>query len=190
MDIDSYDKESFEKKYEDLAQNIAGNKKAADFSEYNGKAALVQWSEDDIIITDMVGGCKYLTSYVEMPLGSENFANALTADLGKEIKLETLLETAKRIRQLERSFDVREGMTRSNDTLSKRFFEPVSDGRYKGDILDRDKFEKMKDDYYKLRGWDAKTGIPTRKTLEDAGLKDVADDLEKRGIFSNRAQAK
>jgi aldehyde:ferredoxin oxidoreductase len=32
----------------------------------------------------------------------------------------------------------------------------------------------MKDDYYKLRGWDIETGIPTREKLVELGLEDVA----------------
>jgi aldehyde:ferredoxin oxidoreductase len=37
----------------------------------------------------------------------------------------------------------------------------------------------MLDDYYGLRGWDKETGIPTRKTLEELDLKDIADELTK-----------
>jgi len=43
--------------------------------------------------------------------------------------------------------------------------------------LDRDKFEKLKDAYYKERDWDLKTGIPTRAKLEELDLKEVADEL-------------
>lgn len=48
--------------------------------------------------------------------------------------------------------------------------------------LEKDKFEATKVEYYKLRGWDVETGIPTRKRLEELGLKDVADKLEANGI--------
>ena len=37
----------------------------------------------------------------------------------------------------------------------------------------------MKDEYYILRGWDVKTGLPKRSTLESLGMKGVADLLEK-----------
>jgi len=50
-------------------------------------------------------------------------------------------------------------------------------------VVDRDQFEKMKDEYYEIRGWDIATGLPTRRTLEGLGLKDVADDLERRGLL-------
>jgi len=49
--------------------------------------------------------------------------------------------------------------------------------------LERDKFDKMKDEHYILRDWDVKTGIPTKETLKKFGLDDVAEDLKKRGIL-------
>jgi aldehyde:ferredoxin oxidoreductase len=39
-------------------------------------------------------------------------------------------------------------------------------------VLDRGKFEGMKDEYYLLRGWDPKTGAPTRKKMTELGLDD------------------
>jgi len=66
---------------------------------------------------------------------------------------------------------------------------PIEAGRFKGEVLETDKFEKMKDDYYVLRGWDIATGIPTRETLEKDGLKDVARDLEKLGKLPGKVAA-
>jgi len=91
---------------------------------------------------------------------------------------------ADRIINMERAFLVRDGRTRKMDTIPELFFsEPIQDGPRKGLKINRTKFEKMKEDYYELRGWDIETGIPTKQTLEKLGLKDVADDLDKRGIL-------
>ena len=38
---------------------------------------------------------------------------------------------------------------------------------------------KMLDAYYKVRGWDKKTGIPTEKHLKELGLGDVARKMKK-----------
>ncbi|MHB9003060.1 MAG: aldehyde ferredoxin oxidoreductase N-terminal domain-containing protein [Coriobacteriia bacterium] len=46
--------------------------------------------------------------------------------------------------------------------------------------IEKDKFDEFKSLYYRLEGWDEKTGRPTRETLEEAGLKQVADELESR----------
>jgi aldehyde:ferredoxin oxidoreductase len=50
-------------------------------------------------------------------------------------------------------------------------------------VVDRNEFEKMKDEYYQLRGWDVATGLQTKETLEKVGLSDVARDLDKSGLL-------
>ncbi len=37
------------------------------------------------------------------------------------------------------------------------------------------------DDYYRARGWDLKTGIPTREKLQQLDLGDVAEELKGKG---------
>jgi len=62
---------------------------------------------------------------------------------------------------------------------------PGKDGeviRRKGAVIDREEFEKMKEEYYQLRRWDMATGLQTRATLEELGLREVAEDLERRGL--------
>ena len=41
--------------------------------------------------------------------------------------------------------------------------------------------EQWKTNFYRHEGWDTATGYPTRKTLEDLGMKHVADVLQGRG---------
>ena len=43
--------------------------------------------------------------------------------------------------------------------------------------IDKKLFDELMDTYYAWLGWDSEKGWPTRKTLEDLGLKDVADRL-------------
>ena len=54
---------------------------------------------------------------------------------------------------------------------------PLPSGPYKGETLDPDKWEKMLDDYYRVRGW-SNEGIPTREKLRDLNIEEVADALE------------
>lgn len=59
------------------------------------------------------------------------------------------------------------------DILPKKFFDnPLSKGKFEGVVLDREKFEQMNDEYYDQRGWDPKSGIPTRKKLMELGLEE------------------
>ena len=55
--------------------------------------------------------------------------------------------------------------------------------------LDRADMEKAKDLFYDIFGWDRTTGVPTRETLEKYDLADMADDLEKRGIYAQNTAA-
>ena len=77
----------------------------------------------------------------------------------------------------------REGRSREKDTYVDGFFNtPWLDIQH-GDFMrtayiDKEKFEALKDRYYELGGWDAKTGWPMRAKLEELDMKDVADALE------------
>ena len=62
---------------------------------------------------------------------------------------------------------------------------PGKDGEvtYKtGAVVDREKFELLKGEYYQLRGWDVTSGLQTKTKLVDLDLKDIADDLQHRGF--------
>ncbi|MFC1945902.1 hypothetical protein ACFLW1_01740, partial [Chloroflexota bacterium] len=51
--------------------------------------------------------------------------------------------------------------------------------------LDKNGVEKWKTHFYRVEGWDSNTGWPTRKTLAELGLPDVADTLESSGRLGN-----
>ena len=51
-------------------------------------------------------------------------------------------------------------------------------------VVDRNEFEKMKDEYYEIRGWDVSTGLLKRENLEALGLHEVADTLEAEGLLA------
>ncbi|MBW2366234.1 MAG: hypothetical protein JRF25_14740, partial [Deltaproteobacteria bacterium] len=57
--------------------------------------------------------------------------------------------------------------------------EPVS---VKGNVLDRDKFSQMREEFYELRGWDPETGLQKTETLNRIGLSDLAQDLGGKGL--------
>ena len=76
-----------------------------------------------------------------------------------------------RIVNIERLFNIRQGLTRKDDTVSERFLkEPIPGGPAKGKVLNLD---PMLDEYYRARGWDLKSGQPTQKTLKRLGLENL-----------------
>jgi aldehyde:ferredoxin oxidoreductase len=60
------------------------------------------------------------------------------------------------------------------------FFEPIKTRKWGTRVfLTREALEKMKTEYYELRGCDPATGVPRREALEKLGLNDLADRLDK-----------
>jgi aldehyde:ferredoxin oxidoreductase len=166
-------------KYENEAEKISGTKKAASLVGYEGKPKALIYGETMVSIPDMLGVCKHLGISNFQILNPNNLAEVLSLGLGKTVSSEELITVAHRIRNVERAFDAREGLTRKDDTIPEREFNKDIGGRHKGICVNKDDFEKAKDEYYQLRGWNVETGIPAQKTLVDLGLHDIAEDLKK-----------
>jgi len=163
-------------------KKIAGTEKASLPEEYEGKPEIVIYLEDQITINDCLSACKDCSGFLNYPFDEYYEAALFSAGTGVETSEDALFQLAKKVRNLERAYCVREGMTRETDVLPERFMDnALKQGPSKGAVLESSKFEDMKSKYYALRGWDIATGIPTRETLEQTGLGDVAQDLEKRG---------
>jgi aldehyde:ferredoxin oxidoreductase len=102
-----------------------------------------------------------------------------SAVTGREMDVEESYKIGEMINTLERALAVRDGRTRRDDILYDIYFEKEDAG---GRKYQREDLERAKSDYYRLMGWDVKTGTPTAANLEKIGLKEVAEGLQKRGI--------
>ncbi|MGM0643287.1 MAG: aldehyde ferredoxin oxidoreductase family protein [Thermodesulfobacteriota bacterium] len=145
----------------------------SDYRDYDGKPWQVLWQEHCYEAVDCLGICKYHTVFLgpNMPCFQE-WPELIRVNTGLEFTPEEIWEAAERGYTLERLFNIREGLTRSDDTLSDRYFdEPVPEGLpvVRGRCIDREKFRIMLDEYYRLRGWD-ENGVPTPEKLKDLGL--------------------
>jgi aldehyde:ferredoxin oxidoreductase len=166
-----------------MVKEILGHEKAWVSDAYEAKPIGIKNCENLVAVADCLGICKYIELWVWQFSFAFQKANMdvrlFSSVTGVDVTKEYLMEVGNRILTLERAIDVRRGRRREHDTLPRRWFEePVPTGMHKGKVFDRKKFEKMKDEYYMLRGYNTETGIPTRETLEKLGLKNVADDLE------------
>lgn len=160
--------------FQEVAKAQFGSEEAAIPSSYKGKALSAIISEHNQRVADSLGVCSWpyiLHVFHDVTKAWELFRLVT----GKNWDVDRLLKISERIRNLERMFDVRQGLTRAEDSLPKKFFEkPLAKGKYAGAVLDRAKFEQMKDEYYELRGWDKQSGIPTKEKLAELGLENVA----------------
>lgn len=137
---------------------------------YETKAGLMRWHENWHGVVDSLGLCK-LEGIAIKPLLPKHFQRMLVAATGWDVSVEYLEQIGERIWNLERLFNVREGMGRSNDFPPRRLLEePIANGPARGECLDRRSYEQMLDEYYRLRGWDSETGIPTKEKQRELGL--------------------
>jgi aldehyde:ferredoxin oxidoreductase len=170
------------------SKKMFGTEKALKATEYEGKPQALIYEMNGAAIADSLGYCVTMIrpGRVGAPgsqLGDTSYqfaAERYTAATGIPMDEQGLFHIGERICTLERAIVNRDGKTRETDTLPEFFFKvPIPDGDQKGKTLDKKKFEKMKDDYYRLRGWNVSTGLPKRSTLEKLQLGYIADTLEK-----------
>ena len=143
---------------------------------------------------------RYTSDKAVSPVIESEIYAAIT---GKETDEAGLYRKGERIFNLQRAILVRQGWPgRKGDKLLDYYHdEPLYQGEIHlnqeglvpgnngevisrlGTVIDRNKFEEMKSEYYGLRGWDVETGLPTRTKLEELGLSDVAGDPAMRGLL-------
>ena len=127
---------------------------------------------------DTASVCQFVFGPAWQLLGMEQLAGVITAVTGEETTVDDLLVVGARRLNMLRAFNAREGITREQDTLPKRLFEPLEGGPSDGRAVDRVEFEAALETYYEQAGWDPITGNPPRSTLENLDLGWVADELE------------
>jgi len=153
------------------------------------KADMVVYGEHYCAVTDALGICKFSTVEVYSLL-PEDLAAGLSTLLDEKISGEELLKMGERIVNLERLYNVRQGMSRADDTLPRRFSQEPAP-LYDYDIDPRTgqaeaspepirygqihSLEAMLDRYYYLRQWDSQ-GIPTKEVLERLNLLELSKD--------------
>jgi len=178
-----------------IARLFWGSEEAADQTTYAGKAMAARNIQNRTYLRDSLGLCDFvwpITYSYSTPdgVGDPNLEGEIfTAVTG--IPASELPQYAERIFNMQRLIRVREGYKIPQDDFPPEynFTEGlmVSMHGYKmimpgpgaqpadltGNKLDRNKFIGMLKEYYVLRGWDEKTGLPTKKTLEKLGMGDL-----------------
>lgn len=140
------------------------------------KGLMVKECEDFAVVVESVGICKYGTM-IPPTFYYKDVLRALNATTGMGLTERELRRIGERIVNLNRMFNVREGIRRKDDTLPERLLkEPSPDGPPKGHVVELD---QMLDEYYKLRDWDLKMGLPTEKKLRKLGLEFTIKDLKR-----------
>jgi aldehyde:ferredoxin oxidoreductase len=164
-----------------------------DITHYPNQAKAVVWQAKTKELEDNLGICNYIGTWSGAHfLTLENFAELVRTAMGLPVTEEDLMDHYAVIgRNLEKAFNaLHTNLSREDDLPPQRFRrEEVKTGSYKGFKADEDQYNAMLDEFYELWGWDQKSGMQTRESLEKVGLKDVADKLAGKGL-SEKASAK
>jgi len=150
---------------------------SSEHTEYIGKPWQVFWQENCYMAVDCLGICKYHTTFLGATLPNfEDWPKVIYYNTGLELTPTDIWEIAVRCNTLERMFNLREGLKRTDlkkgDLLNHRYFdEPCRRGALDviGKKIDRKKFDAMIDEFYGYKGLDKKGNIKP-VTLKKQGL--------------------
>jgi aldehyde:ferredoxin oxidoreductase len=142
-----------------------------------GRGKIVKDLEDTYALIDSLIVCKNSRGafYKELP----EMAKLYGLVTGYNISPEELATAAERISTLAKLINVREGLSRKDDTLPwKVMNEPIpDDGPVKGALVTQDELDLMLDDYYQARGWTLE-GVPTTDKLKELGMDEFSNIVE------------
>ena len=117
------------------------------------------------ILQDSLGVCRF-TGYA---FGSDPWSRMLSGVTGMDFSVARLEEIENRVAALERLFNLAAGAAPADDALPSRFAEsPIIVAGEKRAVT-RDVQERMRRDYYQVRGWDAE-GRPAAELLSSLRL--------------------
>jgi aldehyde:ferredoxin oxidoreductase len=135
------------------------------------RGALVKNNGDKRVLSDSIIFC----IFQHMGISDETTVELLNAATGLNWSIEELYRIGERGSNLERVFNVREGLRRSWDTLPPRLLnESPTTGPNQGRVVELD---GLVSEFYRIRGWDVETGIPKAEKLNELGLGEIASEL-------------
>jgi aldehyde:ferredoxin oxidoreductase len=111
---------------------------------------------------ECLGFCYFQASTLQTMIDTLNCLTGTSHDK------ESCLKIGRRVVNLLRMFNKREGMTREDDGFSPRLARSPTDGPGAGKSL-APNFEEIRQAYYGYMGWDEE-GMPTTETLKELGL--------------------
>lgn len=130
--------------------------------EIKGKGEMVKNAAIHQVMLDSLLTCSFAR-----PVMSSN-EDILSSLMGKDWATNSTKEAGMRIICQERMFNMREGISRKDDTLPARLTkEPKPDGPTKGVVVP---LEELKDDFYKAMEWDLQSGNPSDTLISNLGI--------------------
>jgi aldehyde:ferredoxin oxidoreductase len=154
---------------DEVRRRVFGIETSIDPTSYDGKAGMVAWHDDMYAVVDCLGVCKFVTRGFNSPnlLGYEHLVELTRSVAGLDLSEDELRQVGRRVVDLERWLNLSFGRSRADDTLPRRYFDEPMPGRAtQGHRIERDRFDRMLDEYYAARGWDAEGRLAPDREAE------------------------
>lgn len=147
--------------YESVPQTVLDERKVRAYTY------VTNWSW----LRNHIGCCMFI------PWTDDQIVDLMRAITGWQTNVWELMKACERNATLARVFNLREGLTRADDKLPKRFTEyhvskTINEKPVTPEVLD-----KALTTYYGLMGWDPQTGVPTTARLWDLDVAWAAEHL-------------
>ena len=190
-----------------ISKRLFGDVNAVDYSTYDGKGRVAKLVQDRWSARESLIACAFAWPIVDVPRSDDHLGDptlesqVFSAVTGRRVDEEQLNALGETVFNLRRAVFAREGRKgRESEVIPQVYYErPYKDRIHpdgpalapgkggqtvsmKGAVVERDGFERVRDEYYAARGWDVTSGIQTKKKLDELGLEDVVPDLERRGL--------
>lgn len=125
-----------------------------DPDQIRGKAKIFVEDEDRMTLFDTLILCRFFKDLIDWD-DLELLVRSIT---GMDLDKRGLRQIAANVSNAARWFNIREGITRADDRLPKRFFQETL-GKNKKIFREKD-LNRMLDEYYESRGWDNQGNPP------------------------------
>lgn len=192
--------------YRGAAKKFWGHEKAWDLNSIEGKAEAAVKTIDRTYMKDSLALCDSVWPLMVSWNTPDNLGDPalesriFSAVTGQETDEAGLLRYGERIFNLQRMILLREGRRPKKDDVLEEFNykDPVQSVfmnqevlvpgpgdevlSRKGLTLSPDEFERMRTEFYEIRGWDPETGLQKLETLKRLELDDLAGGLVQSGL--------
>jgi aldehyde:ferredoxin oxidoreductase len=143
-----------------------------DFFSPEVTAQLVAGTINRMPLDDSLVMCKFNNLGVDM----NYLAEIMKAVTGWDFIGQEASEAGYRIVNLLRAFNIRHGLTADLDMPSTRYGSAPIDGPFQG-ITIGPVWKEILENFYRLMGWDVRTGKPSQQTLQRLCLEHVIRDI-------------
>jgi aldehyde:ferredoxin oxidoreductase len=125
---------------------------------------------------DTLGLCQFVWGSTWQLYGPAETVELVRYGTGWDASLAEIMRVGERRLHLLRAFNAREGLGKEQDVLPKKLFAPLAgQGPTAGVALTAEDFERARDSYYRIGGFDPATGKATGAKLAELGLAWVAE---------------